>query len=266
MAAIWGRWVTHSTCRPRATWNSFRATLPAARPDTPVSTSSKIRVVTWSFSASTFFSASMIRASSPPEAMRWMGLSSSPRLADMRKRTSSMPVASIPPGQALPEKDTWKRTLGMSSSSSSPGCARTGPGPPAAGPGRAPPPPGGPPPRPAPAPGAAAGRAPRRTGSDPAPAGSGPESPASRPRCRRISSSGGGSDPAGSPARPAPRGRSPGCPARPAAPRRCRPPRTAAAGPAGPAGPAPGCTARPGQLLGGQIQAGRPPPARPRRR
>ena len=43
----------------------------------------KIRVSTWSFSARTFFMASMILASSPPEATLLMGFSASPALADM---------------------------------------------------------------------------------------------------------------------------------------------------------------------------------------
>lgn len=33
----------------------------------------------------------MMRASSPPEAIFWMGFRSSPTLADMRKRTVSIP-------------------------------------------------------------------------------------------------------------------------------------------------------------------------------
>ena len=98
--------MTHSTCLVPDTWNSFRATLPAARPDTPVSTSSKIRVVTCSVSASTFFNASMIRDSSPPEAIRLMGFKSSPTLADMRKRTVSIPVASMPSAASLGANST----------------------------------------------------------------------------------------------------------------------------------------------------------------
>ena len=115
MAASWGRWVTHSTCLRRLTWASLAATFWAARPLTPVSTSSKTRVPMVSFSASTFFSASMILASSPPEATLLMGRSSSPTLADMRKRTTSTPEAS---GSFSPN---WmeKRTLGMSSCRSS---------------------------------------------------------------------------------------------------------------------------------------------------
>ena len=46
-------------------------------------TSSKISVATWSCWAKTFFSASIIRASSPPEATLFMGFRASPTLADM---------------------------------------------------------------------------------------------------------------------------------------------------------------------------------------
>ena len=87
MAAIWARWVTHSTWQDWDRRLIFSATFPAARPLTPVSTSSKIKVIMLSFSASTFFRASMIRLSSPPEATLAMGFKFSPTLADMRKRT-----------------------------------------------------------------------------------------------------------------------------------------------------------------------------------
>ena len=123
MAAIWGRWVTQSTCFFRATWAIFSATFWAARPDTPVSTSSKTRLSMPSSSASTFFSASMMRASSPPEATFWMGLRASPTLADMRNCTSSPPVSSSPQAPSLGANSTWKRTLGMSSWRSS-SCTR----------------------------------------------------------------------------------------------------------------------------------------------
>ena len=43
---IWGRWVTQRTCLFRATLRSFSATFWAALPETPVSTSSKIKVET----------------------------------------------------------------------------------------------------------------------------------------------------------------------------------------------------------------------------
>ena len=46
-------------------------------------TSSKISVFTWSFSASTFFIASIILASSPPDATLLIGFSASPALADI---------------------------------------------------------------------------------------------------------------------------------------------------------------------------------------
>ena len=72
-----------------------------------------------SFSASTFFSASMIRDSSPPEAILLMGFNASPTLADMRNRTVSMPAASMPSGASLGANSTWNWTLGMSSAFSS---------------------------------------------------------------------------------------------------------------------------------------------------
>ena len=115
MAASWGRWVTQSTCFRRLTWASFSATFWAARPETPVSTSSNTNVPMASCSASTFFSASMIRASSPPEAIRAMGFKSSPALADMRNRTASQPSG---PG-SFSANSMEKRTLCMSRSRSS---------------------------------------------------------------------------------------------------------------------------------------------------
>ena len=123
MAASCGRWVTHSTCLRRLTWASFSATFWAARPETPVSTSSNTSVPMDSCSASTFFRASMIRASSPPEAIRAMGFKSSPVLADIRNRTASQPSG---PGSFSP-KSMANRTLCMSRSRSSDWmrCSRT---------------------------------------------------------------------------------------------------------------------------------------------
>ena len=115
MAAIWAKWVTHRTWQVRERRLIFSATLAAARPLTPVSTSSKIRVWMLSFSAKTFFRANMIRLNSPPEATLAMGFNVSPTLADIRKDTSSMPVSSNPSLPDLGEKATSKRTLGMSS-------------------------------------------------------------------------------------------------------------------------------------------------------
>ena len=89
-----------------------------------MSTSSKTRLPISSPSANTFFSASMIRASSPPEATFWMGLSASPRLADMRNWISSTPVSSIPASPPLGANSTSKRTLGISSWRSS-SCTRS---------------------------------------------------------------------------------------------------------------------------------------------
>ena len=74
------------TCLPLDTQYSFSPTRWAAIPDTPVSISSKIMVETGSFSAKTFFMASMIRLSSPPEAILLMRPISSPALADMINR------------------------------------------------------------------------------------------------------------------------------------------------------------------------------------
>ena len=120
MAAIWARWVTQRTWHRRERRLIFSATFPAARPLTPVSTSSKIRVMMLSFSARTFFRASMMRLSSPPEATLAMGLRFSPTLADMRNRTSSIPVSSRPRALVLGANSVSKRTFGISSSRSSP--------------------------------------------------------------------------------------------------------------------------------------------------
>ena len=59
--------------------------------------------------------ASMMRASSPPEAILWMGRSSSPTLADIRNRTWSMPFSA----RACSVKQMAKRILPMSSCRSS---------------------------------------------------------------------------------------------------------------------------------------------------
>ena len=69
----------HYSCRHGLSFSAMRW---AARPETPVSTSSKIRVSTASFSARTFFIESIILASSPPEATLLRGFRSSPALAD----------------------------------------------------------------------------------------------------------------------------------------------------------------------------------------
>jgi hypothetical protein len=68
-----------------------------------------------SFSASTFFSASIIRASSPPEATLLIGRSSSPTLADIKNRTKSIPEAS----GSFSSKQMANRTFGISSCRSS---------------------------------------------------------------------------------------------------------------------------------------------------
>lgn len=91
ITAIWDKWVTQSTCRSCPTSRSFMPIFCAALPLTPVSISSKISVGMLSRSAITHFSASMIRDSSPPDAMRARGLGSSPRFAEMRNSRLSMP-------------------------------------------------------------------------------------------------------------------------------------------------------------------------------
>ena len=86
-AATWARWVTTSTWAwcPR----SARAgpTAVAAAPPTPASTSSKTMTPGLSVMASRM--ASMVRASSPPDATLASGWSGSPGLAPSRKRTWS---------------------------------------------------------------------------------------------------------------------------------------------------------------------------------
>ena len=61
----------------------------------------------------------MMRASSPPEAIFWMGLSASPTLADIKNCTSSIPVASMPCSPALGAKSTLNWTFGISNCRSS---------------------------------------------------------------------------------------------------------------------------------------------------
>ena len=58
----------------------------------PVSTSSKIRVSTVSVEASTVFMASIIRESSPPEAIFATGLGFSPGLAEIKSSILSTPL------------------------------------------------------------------------------------------------------------------------------------------------------------------------------
>ena len=99
---------------------AFSATRCAATPDTPVSISSKISASTPSFSAKTFLSASMMRESSPPEAMRLIGPSASPAFADMTKLTSSAPEADRAFFPSRERSRTSKRTDGMLRSRSSP--------------------------------------------------------------------------------------------------------------------------------------------------
>ena len=66
---------------------------PATRPPIPESTSSKIIVGTRSARARTALSASIVRESSPPDATRASGRTSSPGFADRRNSTRSRPRA-----------------------------------------------------------------------------------------------------------------------------------------------------------------------------
>ena len=72
-------------------------------------------VPTESSAASTFFIASMMRASSPPEATFDSGRSASPTLADIRKRTASRPFSC----GVCSENSQTKRIFGISSCMSS---------------------------------------------------------------------------------------------------------------------------------------------------
>src|SRR5437899_506746 len=89
--AIGARWVTQSTWRPSATAASFCATTEATRPPMPASTSSKTIVGTRSAFARTVVSPSIVRESSPPEATRASGRTSSPGLVESRNSTRSSP-------------------------------------------------------------------------------------------------------------------------------------------------------------------------------
>ncbi len=89
MAAIWGRWVMHSTWWAWATVSSCSETRQAVLPLMPVSISSKIRVSMSSLPASTVLMASMMRDSSPPLATWLKALTPSPGLVEIRNSTSS---------------------------------------------------------------------------------------------------------------------------------------------------------------------------------
>ena len=103
------------TCRPLETCESFRAIFSAAEPLTPVSISSNISVPTSSLSESTFFIASIILDSSPPEAVLAIGRGSCPGFALMRNSTESAPFEV----SAVGLRSTTNRTLGISRNSSS---------------------------------------------------------------------------------------------------------------------------------------------------
>ena len=89
--------MTQRTCRVRATWRSFLPTVSAVLPPMPTSTSSKISTGTASVAASTTLSASIVRESSPPEAMRASGRTSSPELPENRNSAWSTPFGPEPP-------------------------------------------------------------------------------------------------------------------------------------------------------------------------
>ena len=115
MTAICDRWVTHMTCLVFDTWRSFTPIFWAARPLTPVSISSNIIVGVSSFSATTFFIASIIRESSPPEAIFAIGFGGSPAFTDIISSITSIPFAVSLPFSCL--KSIF--TLGISRNFSS---------------------------------------------------------------------------------------------------------------------------------------------------
>ena len=86
-AATWARWVTTSTCPWRDRPARAEPTAMAASPPTPASTSSK--TITPGASVMARRMASMVRASSPPEADEATGSSGSPGLAPRRNSTWS---------------------------------------------------------------------------------------------------------------------------------------------------------------------------------
>lgn len=93
MAAICARCVMAITCLLPAISAIFSDTFCAVLPLIPVSISSNIRVGMSSVSAITDFNASMIRDSSPPEAISERGLSGSPGFVEMRNDTLSTPFS-----------------------------------------------------------------------------------------------------------------------------------------------------------------------------
>ena len=73
----------HSTWNRSPSSRSRAPTTSATAPPMPASTSSKISVLPGSSVEASVFSASMIRDSSPPEAIRASGFTSSPGLGEM---------------------------------------------------------------------------------------------------------------------------------------------------------------------------------------
>src|SRR3989441_259892 len=119
-AAIGARWVTQSTWRPSATAASFCATTEATRPPMPASTSSKTIVGTRSAFASTVVSPSIVRESSPPDATRASGRTSSPGLVESRNSTRSSPRGDTPSSSARSNQiRKWERSMPSARSSRS---------------------------------------------------------------------------------------------------------------------------------------------------
>ncbi len=108
--AICAEWVTQITCVVVATARSFKPIFWLARPLTPVSISSKIRVPTVSLWAKMVLMASIMRDSSPPLAILASGLGGSPGLVEIKNCTVSCPAEDSLP---LP-KSTTKRIPGIS--------------------------------------------------------------------------------------------------------------------------------------------------------
>ena len=116
MAAICARCVTQMTCAFLETQRSLMPTLFAASPLMPVSISSKICVSAAPESSdSTVLMASIIRESSPPDAIFDIGFGSSPAFAETRNWMRSQPKAV----NGVRSCSTVKTTPGMLSSESS---------------------------------------------------------------------------------------------------------------------------------------------------
>src|SRR5438552_4095771 len=112
MEAIWGRWVTQSTWWRSAIARSLRPTTSATRPPMPVSTSSKTSVLPTSGSSrvATDFKARRMRDSSPPEAIRARGRSSSPGFGESRNSAVSSPRSVQTALSSSPATSGWNCT------------------------------------------------------------------------------------------------------------------------------------------------------------